>query len=220
MILFLGENMTYGEIKIEALKLMFASTDQVLVEEYIDIYEQDENFRDYLSAMPGAINRALARIEEKRLLAPKTRTFKHHEGALTAGFIRFDAGVIRDFYDIERVVMESEYGEYDGDCDFMREGNTIVLPRYAEDDGITYTLIYAPKAERVSSATENENEICVPEGVAAVIPYFIKGDLFRADEPNEASEARNIFEVATDEMVAKRQGQQTRIKNIYSQVEL
>ncbi|MBQ8399329.1 MAG: hypothetical protein IJX08_05090, partial [Clostridia bacterium] len=39
-----------------------------------------------------------------------------------------------------------------------------------------------------------------PDDIACHIPCFIKGDLYRDDEPDEAGEARNFFEAAMEEI--------------------
>ena len=95
----------------------------------------------------------------------------------------------------------------------------LVLPLYEEDDGIEYTLIYKPKIARVHSYTESETEIELPEGIASIVPYYLKGDLFREDEPDEANEARSWFEQALDEIAPKRAQAVSQVKSVYSQGE-
>lgn len=239
--------MKLGDIKIEALKLMFANVNEDLYVDNLGIYERDETYRGYLVNMPGAINRCFASIEEKRVLPSKTRTLKcsdaKREECLTceekdtvcqekcnscrygcrrshSPFVRFDlADLISDFFDIDRIVMETEDGDYDGDCDYMTEGDTLVLEQYRKCDGITYTVIYKPTIPRVTATTSNNTDIAVPDNIAAYIPYFLKGDLYRDDEPNEASEARNWYEQAMSEIVAKQARKTNSVKSVYSQTE-
>ena len=49
--------MKLGEIKIEALKLMFADYTDDLSMENLAALKSDENFGRYVNSMPGAINR-------------------------------------------------------------------------------------------------------------------------------------------------------------------
>ena len=57
--------MTLGEIKIEALKLMFTNSQHdIAVSDLSNLY-QDGNYGSYLVNMPGAINRAFDRIQQK-----------------------------------------------------------------------------------------------------------------------------------------------------------
>ncbi len=212
--------MKLGDIKIETLKLMFANVNEDLDAKKLDIYERDETYKGYLVNMPGAINRCFASIEEKRVLPSKARTLDLDEARVGGVFVRFDlAELIDDFFDIDRIVMETEDGEYDGDCDYMTEGNTLVLERYCKKDGITYTVIYKPTIQRVTATTSNNTDIAAPDNIAAYIPYFLKGDLYRDDEPNEASEARNWYEQAMSEIVAKQARKTNSVKSVYSQTE-
>ena len=87
------------------------------------------------------------------------------------------------------------------------------------DEGDTYTLLYYPKIPRVSSLTSDEEELTIPENIASHIPYFIKGDLYRDDEPNEASEARNWYEAAMDEILNSRANKASKVASVFSQTE-
>ena len=212
--------MKYGEIKIEALKLMFVNSGDDIDIDGLETYAQDDNYKSYLVNMPGAINRCFSSIEEKRVLPSKSKALERSDGIARGGFIRFDLpALISDFYDIERVVSESSDGDYNSDCDYQREGDNLVIPRYEEGDDIAYTVIYKPKIERVSSLTDDNMEIAVPNSIASYIPYFVKGDLYRDDEPNEASEARNWFEQAMEEIYSKKINKANKVKSLYSQLE-
>ena len=63
-------------------------------------------------------------------------------------------------------------------------------------------------------------ELDIPNGIAEQIPYFIKGDLYRDDEPNEASEARNWFEAAMDAIITGRTNRTGRVCTKYSLAEM
>ena len=131
-------------------------------------------------------------------------------------FLRFDLRVISDFFDVERVVRETERGEYDGDYGYIREGNVLVFENVSD---VKYILIYKPKLTRIKSYDSNDTELDIPEDIAAHIPYFIKGDLYRDDEPGEAAEARNWYEQATEELMRNQSSiaKVTGTKEVYSQ---
>ena len=132
--------------------------------------------------------------------------------------LRFDMCVlVDDFLDVHRIVYENDRGDYEADIGFRREGNAIVLPTIGF--GERYIVLYHPTIPRITAATAEETDLPIPDNIAAHIPYFIKGDLFRADEPNEASEARNWYEAAMDAIATKTEGRITSVKNIYSQTE-
>lgn len=223
--------MTYGEIKIESLKLMFVNAQDVISEEWLEIYENDETYRSYLDNMRGAINRCFAAIEEKRVLPVRSKSLSVEEGAASGAFIRFDlSSLLGDYFDLDRVVMETDNGEYVADCDYRREGDVLVLPvsytlnkdtheREYYFDGITYTAIYKPRIQRIGFGADKDSKIDVPEQIAAYIPYYVKGELFRDDEPNEAAEAMNQFEQRMSEIAERTVSKSNQVTSIYLQAE-
>ena len=227
--------MTYGEIKIETLKIMFANENEEITSDTLDFYESDENYRGYLLNMRGALNRCFSVIEEKRVLPTRSKKLSYTDGEMGASFIRFNLSkLFSDYFDIDRVVMETSDGEYDGDCEYKREGDVLVLPLenlvkirvkngllfYEERTDVTYYVLYAPKIKRVTFATTNTEELKdIPEGISSYIPFYLKGELFREDEPNEAGEARNWFEQALSEIRQRSGSRSTSVNSIYSQAE-
>lgn len=208
--------MKLGDIKIEALKLMFVNYNIDIDIEGIDSYLQDENYASYLVNMPGAINRCFANIEERGVLPSKSYTLKAEEGLASASFIRFNLpSLIEDFFAVERIVYESG-DDYDGDHDYRMEGDTLVLEHF-DDKSETFIVLYKPRIERVLATTDNETEIEIPDNIAVHIPYFIKGDLYRDDEPNEASEARNWYEAAMEGITSKSDNKIGKVKSNYKQ---
>lgn len=211
--------MKYGDIKIEALKLMFINMGDDITVDKLDTYAQDDTYSGYLVNMPGSVNRCFSVLESRGVLPPESKTLTASDGVASGAFIRFNLpSLIENFYNIDRVVSETSDGEYCGDCDYQTEGDTLVLERY-DDEDITYTVLYRPTIPRVESLTDDDWEIPVPENIAALIPYFVKGDLYRDDEPNEASEARNWFEAGIEEILLRKTNKVSRVKTIYSQTE-
>jgi hypothetical protein len=211
--------MKYGDIKIEALKLMFINMGDDITVDKLDTYAQDDTYSGYLVNMPGSVNRCFSVLESRGVLPPESKTLTASDGVASGAFIRFNLpSLIENFYDIDRVVSETSDGEYCGDCDYQTEGDTLVLERY-DDEDITYTVLYRPTIPRVESLTDDDWVIPVPENIAALIPYFVKGDLYRDDEPNEASEARNWFEAGIEEILLRKTNKVSRVKTIYSQTE-
>lgn len=210
--------MKLGEIKIETLNLMFAGYDYKLTIESLS-QELSENYQTYLNSMTGAINRCLANIESKRILTPKSRVLNISEGTPTGAFIRFDLSeLISDYYDISRLVYSNNHGVYDGNATYQKEGDTLVLRNYGEDE--QYVVVYYPKAQRVTDSSDNNMEMNIPDNIASVMPYYIKGDLYRDDEPNEASEARNWYEQAISEMVKSDSNKENCVNTVFSMTEL
>ena len=224
--------MTYGEIKLEALKMMFLNAQDWINEDWLDTYANDETYRSYLANMQGSINRCFSTIEEKRILPSRQKTLSVNEGVASGAFIRFDLPkLIEDYFDLDRVITESDNGDYEADCDYIREGNVLVLPCFwKEKNGeklpcfdvngsISYHVVYKPTVKRVTGATANTDKIDLPEGIAAYVPYYLKGELFRDDEPNEAADAMNQFEQRMNEIAERSVSRQTGVRSIYSQTE-
>lgn len=205
--------MTIGEIKIQALKLMFVSYSDDLSPERLLELEAQENYRAYLVNMNGAIDRCLSDIERRCILPVKVMELKP-SGSVTEGYrTRIDI-TAPDFYEIERISKESLY-EYDGNHPYAREGNMILLQAFDED--AIYRLLYYPRVSRTHARSDTD-DIGLPEEIAAVVPYFVKGDLFREDEPNEASEARNWYEAAMAAIQKPVANLQGRVASKFSQV--
>ena len=208
--------MKLGEIKLEALKLMFTNVDIDLYLENIEYYKQDEAYREYLVNMPGAINRCFANIEERRVLPCKRCTYVG-KGDDRGTLRLFMSNFVEDFFDVHRIIYENDRGEYIPDVDFRCEGDVLVLSAIGE--GERYVVLYHPALSRVTADLAEDEELPIPDSIAAHIPYYVKGDLFRADEPNEASEARNWYEAAMDAIRAKTESKVTSVKSIYTQTE-
>lgn len=205
--------MTLAELKVECLRIIFANADEILSADKISQYEIDEQYSDYLSNMTGAINRCFAVLENKRVLPVKPIALEP-PSTLASRHIRYDMDdVVDDFFDVDRVIGESD-GAYYPALDYWMEGNTLVL----WNNGLDVTVLYRPSLPRVRS-TDNDMVLPIPDYIAAYIPYFIKGDIYRNDEPNEASEARNWFEQAISELEGKREQYQSVVDTVYSQTE-
>ncbi len=185
--------MTLGEIKLEALRLMFMGGAMNIGEDQLVDMLDDDTYGYYLSRMPGAIDRALSVIERRRVVPSKAYDLDTAEGQR-----RFDLReLIPDFYDVVRLICEDGY-DYDEVADVRREGDVLVLP--SVEATARYTLLYLPTLRRVNAGTDDALELPLPEQIACLLPYAIKADLFRDDEPDEAEAARARFEVGLEEI--------------------
>lgn len=205
--------MKLGEIKLEALKIMFTNNGQDIVIEDMETLLRDEIYRNYLINMNGSINRCFSNIEDKGVLPLRVLNLDISTAERVNGFLRFNLNEITDFYKIDRIVYENSYGEFISDCEFRVEANILILPEITQEEN--YRLIYKPNIMRITSAMNDEEEVDVPDNIAVYIPYFIKGDLFRDDEPDEANEARNWFEQAMQEFSPQNVDRQNSVKTIY-----
>lgn len=209
--------MKLGEIKAEALKIMFADYAGDISAENLENLGHDENYGKYLAAMPGAINRAYSRLEDCLVVPVKTFDLSMEAGVARGEKIVFDLGaLISDFGAVDRVIAWGDY-HYNSNADYIMEtSTTIAIP----NNGKNFTIVYHPLLTRITVGTKDDQEIELPDKIACLIPYFIKGDLFREDEPAEASEARNLFEASIAEISDGLTQRQTQVKAVYSLMEV
>ncbi len=214
--------MKLGEIKIEALRLMFAGDQKDMTVDSLIIMNYEEEYRDYLLKMPFAINRCFSLLEEKRVLPTKSVSINSKkdffEGDKQASppkpvFINKEIELPEDFFDVERIVYDGPDG-YRSNCEYYREGDKLFI-KNREIKG-EYRLLYKPSLPRITSMTPNNEELLIPDRIACFIPYFIKAELFRMDEPDEANEARNWFEAAIESISNNNGGVQTHVEDKFS----
>lgn len=186
--------MKIKEIKIEALKLMFASYDN---DYEANAIENNEQFKDYLINMPGSINRCFAVLENKGVLP--LGFHKVNGSSDTTDGVSVDMNTaVENFLDVERVSYQGKYGDRHPSFPYTRDGNVIYLEGIFQGD--SYTIYYRPRISRVWTDDTELSVLGIPDRIAALIPYFIKGDLFREEDAAEASNARAWFEGAMDEL--------------------
>ena len=213
--------MTIGRIKIEALKLMYLNARDIH-EEDLDGLGADQNYSDFLSAMPGCINRALQDIVLRRILPIKVAVLnRQNDPSWVYGGAYFDIGtMLPDLYAIERIALvNAERNRYYGAVSYYHEGDGLVIPDYMTGGGDEYRLLYRPLLPEVSAETRNDFELPLPLPLASAIPYFIKAELYAADTSSNLSEAqlaRQAYETALSRYAEKAEGgHQTRIKNVF-----
>lgn len=186
--------MKLGDIKVEALKLMFMGGAMEIGADQLLDFADDHTYGYYLSRMPGAINRAFAVIERKGVLPLRAVQLTAPE----SGVARFHLpGVAPDLYEVARVSWH-RHGVHEPNEDYMLEGGDLIVHDFDKD--ADYRLVYHPRIERIGAGTSDETEIDIPDEIAELIPYAIKGDLFRDDDSDEADAARARFEYALDEI--------------------
>lgn len=190
--------MKVGDIKVEAIKLMFTNYGFDFSINDLQTMLADENYGSYIVNMNGAIARALDRIENACIVPLKRKEISIEECSETRSFIKFDTSKIEDFFMLDRVTAEYGSGEYVGNVEYELEG----------DQNANYTILYYPTIKTIDENTQDTDEIWIPEKIARLIPYFIKGDLYQEEEPDLAADARNIFEASLDDFKSQNQSKQ------------
>ena len=196
--------MTIGQIKIEALKIMYLCTRDVHEDE-LTALGADQNYSDYLAAMPGCIHRAVQGMVARRILPTKDLVLPHQK--------EFDLSGVEDFYAAEEVLIYRD-GVRQGDAPCMIEGDKLILLSVEENN--EYILKYSPTLPIITTATKNNYKLPIPEPLAAAIPYFIKAELYTLEAPSNAAEAersRNLYETALLTYSASKHTIQRRVRS-------
>ncbi len=205
--------MKLGEIKLQTLLMMNANgMDDIRagagitaasIGEHISSLMQMEAYSDYLIAMPGAINRCFGELENRRVLAALPLM------SVTLPIVTQTVGVSRysisenapNLYEIERVAYSNAAGIYVRSADFIREGDTLILPAI-DPSRESYTLVYRRRINKIGAYSADGEELDVPESIAEFIPYYLKAELYREDEVNEAQAARAIWEQTVSSLLS------------------
>lgn len=199
--------MTLGEIKIESLRLMFAGNlGYGLNEDGLNALLSDDNYNVYLYAMTGAINRCFADLESKGATPIESMVLRRDH--LTDGV--FDLTKIKEYSSLDSVT------DKDGrNVEFVKKGKYLYPPPLLSDED--YCVIYYHVGlPRIGEGTGNSEQIILPDELARLIPYFIKGEVYREEDPNEAGEARNWYEQGVVQYLAKDVRTQNVIVSRYS----
>lgn len=196
--------MRVGDIKVEAIKLMFTNYGFDFGIDELQTMLSDENYSSYIVNMNGSIARALDRIENACVVPLKRKEISLNNCEGTRNFIRFDTSKIDDFFILDRVTAEYDSGEYAGNVEYELEGDILILPNHKAN----YTILYYPTIKTMDDSVLDTDEIWIPDKIARLIPYFIKGDLYQEEEPALAADARNIFEASLDDLKNQNQSKQ------------
>ena len=213
--------MKLGDIKLEALKLMFANENEDIGIEQLPDLPGSEAYGQYLIGMVGSINRCFADLEGRGILPTKAFLLPRCTGPWSARLFRFDLqALIPDYFSLERLIYETDdFSCADEGIAFRAEEAVLRLPWF---DGARerYRVIYRPRLPRIFPYTAEDTELPIPDDIAAFIPYWIKGELFREDEPNEAGEARNWYEDAMSRAAVQHSRRDGKVMSIFAMTEV
>ncbi|MEG0780871.1 MAG: hypothetical protein RR426_09735, partial [Oscillospiraceae bacterium] len=192
--------MTWGEIRLRALQLMFSN-------EGAQLTAGDGN-QEYLDACPGVANLALSILTGAGLplrrkftvtIDPACAAETVGVGTLTLPVLpgkvyRLELpGYCPDFraLDGQEIYLERD-GETGHADDWRAENGTVfVIPAGRES---IYTLYYLAYPTTITAQTPDTEEVNVPQAVAELVPLYIAAQLYREDDIQIATQLRNEFE--------------------------
>jgi len=185
--------MTLAEIKVQALNIMFA-TYEVINTSTLSDKELDENYAPYLQRMKGSINRCIGDIENK-CAVPTNNYDLNNPISVTPYVVKY--ALPNDYFKIKCIYLTDGRNFYEN-VNYKIIGNYVLLDKTNGQ----YMIEYYPKLNRLEDGTPNTFDITyIPQNICELIPYFIKGELYREDEPNEASESMNWYEAKLDQII-------------------
>lgn len=186
--------MKFGELKIECLMIMDVDADDIGMDN-LETYEGNESYSDLIRKMPGAINRGLDRMATLKKLPIKEHILTN--GVNEGAYIVFNMKDVPNFRSVKRISFLSG-DRLINNIDFLYEGKSIIIPNNYTDGKLK--LYYYPSAPAVSREMGNDEEINIPDELARLLPYYVKSDIWESEEPAIASQARNKFESALEEI--------------------
>ncbi len=194
--------MTWGDCKLIALQRMFSVTTS-------DI-PTDSTTMEYIYAMPGAANEALALLSTAGRYIVKSVQFSFSEPIIgtdgkeiqipLSGLVHLPLSKLTDdFYLLDEDQLYYEEGDsFYSVTDFNMEGEDILLlPRSA---GGTFTAYYFAYPPEITQSTNDNYELPLLPEVAVLVPLYIGSQLYKEDDVSIAAQLRNEFEVGREEL--------------------
>ena len=204
--------MTLGEIKAEAMRLMHIDRD--IDGNSVAQLAEDEDYAVLYSGIVGALNRAFSDLEARRILPLRRAVL--NDPTVRGERAHFSLDAVADMFCPARLMVESVHYA-DDDHPYSYLPGRITVEDYDKD--AAYELLYYPSVARLTHTTPNSTEIDLPEALAAALPYYVKADVYRIDEPGEANDARNWYEAAVAQYAASLScGVQGSVENVFEGV--
>ncbi|MBQ7353516.1 MAG: hypothetical protein IJW54_05910 [Clostridia bacterium] len=208
--------MKLGEIKIAVLAMIFPEEifeadydNEDSLRELIFNLRQNPNYSDMLANMPLIINRCFSSLLQKSILPTKEHEIDSKNATKMGD--RLKINVESKMSKIERIAFYNDK-RYEPRVSYVRQStDTILLPDWHG----TFVIVYANPVNRISPLTGDNYEIDLPDDICELIPYFVKSELLRSEDPDEASVTRNIYEQLIEEIVSDRTDCQLSVENTY-----
>lgn len=185
--------MTIGQIKLEALMLMYPEirlpADRDLASETITYLSEGSLYCDLIASMDQSITRALFYIELWGLTKTKRVTSKISREEPFEYYLPLPS----DAFLVNQVIARTSEGNVS--ISFAILDNEICVLEKASE----YIIEYREKGILVDGATPPTTELSLASQVEVIIPYFIKGELYR-ESPKEAQLCQERFFSALDKL--------------------
>lgn len=185
--------MTLGQIKLEALMLMYPEirlpTDKDLANETLAYLQEGSLYCDLIASMDQSITRALFYIELWELTKSKRMVAKIEREEWCEYFLPLPS----DAFIVNQVSARTREGNIP--ISFVVLDNEICVLEKASE----YVIEYRERGIKIDAKTPLSTELSLANEVEVIIPYFIKGELYR-ESPKEAEICLERFFSALDKL--------------------
>ena len=182
-----------GEIKAHSIMLIFPDIElsydngsEEGLKGVIENLKCDPNIRDTVLFCTPSINRAFTLIEKRGATKTKSATVKVQNRRGRGLWINLSE-IASDVYRVEKV--------------FSKRGSGVGFERYTDDEiyldtqeAGEYTFIYKSKIKSISEATSDFEDVDLSEGVAEIIPYFVKSEALFTEDRGASDASRVLFD--------------------------
>ena len=154
----------------------------------IEALKCDPNVRDIVLGIVPSINRAFSLIEKRGATMKKSKRVKLTSlDKLGKRLVVPLSHVGSDVLTIDTIYFENgDKISFDKECD-----SEIYIHSQMEGE---YTFIYKTRLSRISESTSDYDDIDLDEGIAEIIPYFVKSELLSSENSEESQASRLLFD--------------------------
>ncbi len=202
-----GETMKIGEIKLQAMSLIFPSAQLDYssdnIADAIFRLKSNPSYGAHLSATTGAINRALSVIEARRLTELEEIELDKSLGEENGDLLCF--ALNDNVFSVCQVISAGI------EIDFRHRFDKLYVRRGSVRGNLC--VRYFSKIKRLSGESDDNEELLLKDGIAEQIPYFVKADLLLCESPEESRVSRELFFTALDSFFTE----DSLYKSVYSQ---
>lgn len=208
------EKIKIGEIKAHSIMLLFPDLElsydrdsEQSLKGMIENLKCDPNIRDIVLSLTPSINRAFSLIEKRGASKTKSKeAYVSRKGR--GGMLVKLSEIASDVYSVCRV--------------YTKSGKQIMLEHSTDDEiylstqeAAEYTFVYKSKLRRISEATNDFDEVDLSEGVAEIIPYFVKSEIIYSEDKEASNASRILFDGILSELCSLPASMPPEVESIY-----
>ena len=168
---------------------MFAAYGELLEQATTRELYENPQYAPYLADMEMCINRAISRMQSMGLVGIGRHALT---GAVVTGSVAtFNLSALSDLVGVIGVVQTDDTGCWAHGYQWAG-GTTLVVPQYSS--AAAYELLYRRQITPLAPMSDDDTVIPLPDGLAVLLPYYIKSELYEEEDAVAAAKARDYFE--------------------------